>query len=123
MDGNILEVLIFEMDGERHGLPVADVQELLPALTIMPVPGAPPNIEGVINLRGVVVPVVDVRRRFGLPARPLAPSDHFIVIKASDRLMALHVDRALELAHVGALAAAGDAAEPRVAKWGDQMVL
>ena len=115
-------MLIFEVDGQRHGVPAHEVQELLPALAIMPVPGAAPFIEGVIDLHGAVVPVLDVRQQFGLPAKGLALSDHFIVVRRKNRLTALHVDRALELARVSTMG------EPsrvggRVVKVGDGMVL
>ena len=122
MEPAFLEVLIFEVDGQRHGLPVGDVLELLAALAVMPVPGAPTGIEGVINLRGAIVPVVNVRQRFGRPAKTLAAADHFIVVRANQRQLALHVDRAIELARldIGQLSAGETHA---VAKHGDAMVL
>jgi purine-binding chemotaxis protein CheW len=92
-----LEVLIFELGGQRFGLPVADVQELLRAVTIVPLPKAPAVVEGVINLRGRIVPVLDVRQRFRLPPRALDPGDHLIVARTGERLVALRVDRALDL--------------------------
>ena len=65
------EVLLFDVGGQRHALRIAQVRELLPALSTTPLPGSPPWIEGVINLRGVMVPVLDMRQRFGLPAGQL----------------------------------------------------
>ena len=55
------EILIFVVGGQRHGLPVAQVQELLPAQAVLPVAGAAAPLEGLINLRGAILPVVDVR--------------------------------------------------------------
>jgi purine-binding chemotaxis protein CheW len=92
-----LQVLVFEVGGRRYGLPAEDVQELLRAVSIIPLPKAPGVIEGIINLRGRIVPVLDVRSRFRLPARPLEPSDHFIVARAGERVVALRVDRAVDL--------------------------
>ena len=100
MDQEFLEILIFEVAGQRHGLSALQVQELLPALSIMPVPGASSGVEGVINLRGAILPVLDVRKRFGLPSKSLALTDHFIIVQTEGRLIALHVDRALDLARV-----------------------
>jgi purine-binding chemotaxis protein CheW len=97
-----LEVLIFEIEGQRYGLPAVDVQELLRAVAIAPLPKAPAVVEGVINLRGQIVPVFDIRQRFRLPPKPLGPADHFIVARTKERLVALRVDRALELVAVGA---------------------
>jgi purine-binding chemotaxis protein CheW len=97
-----LQVLVFEVGGHRYGLPAADVQELLRAVSIVPLPRAPAIIEGIINLRGRLVPVLDVRRRFRLLARPLHPSDHFIVARAGERVVALRVDRAVDLVRLEA---------------------
>ena len=94
------EVLVFEVGGQKYGLPTADVRELVRAVTITPLPGAPAVIEGVVNVRGRVLPVLDVRARFRLPAKPLDPSDHFIVASAGARGVILRVDRATHLALV-----------------------
>jgi purine-binding chemotaxis protein CheW len=92
------EVLVFEVEGQKYGLPTADVRELVRAVTITPLPGAPAVIEGVVNVRGRVLPVLDMRARFRLPARSLDPSDHFIVASAGPRGVILHVDGATHLA-------------------------
>jgi chemotaxis signal transduction protein len=126
------EMLIFEASGQRHGLPAAQVQELLPALAVLPVPGARAPLEGIINLRGVVIPVLDMRRCLGPPAAAepgaTALSEHFIVVRAQGRLLALHVGRALELVRVKETAVAsagvsGDGRALRVAKLETGMVL
>lgn len=94
------EVLVFEVGGQRYGLPTLDVRELVRAVAITPLPGAPTVIEGIVNVRGRVLPVLDVRARFRLPAKPLDPSDHFIVASAGQRGVILRVDRATHLALV-----------------------
>jgi purine-binding chemotaxis protein CheW len=94
------EVLVFEVGGQRYGLPTVDVRELVRAVAITPLPNAPAVIEGVVNVRGRVLPVLDVRARFRLPAKPLDPSDHFIVASAGPRGVILRVDRATHLALV-----------------------
>jgi purine-binding chemotaxis protein CheW len=104
-----LEVLVFELADRRYGLPAADVRELVRAVAVRPLPGAPPAVEGVINVRGRVVPVLDVRARLRLPAKPLEPSDHLIIARAGERLVALRVDRATDLVRVDA----GDVEEVR----------
>ena len=96
------EVLVFEVAGQRYGLAVADVQELLRAVALTPLPRAPDVVEGAINLRGRAVPVLDLRRRFGLPPKPPEPADHLVVARAGGRLVALRVDRALDLARPAA---------------------
>src|SRR5207249_1195724 len=51
-----------------------------------------------INLRGTVVPVLDLRARLGLPAKPIEPADYLIVLGGDPQLLAVRIDRALELA-------------------------
>jgi len=92
-----LEVLVFEVGGQRYGLPTADVRELVRAVAITPLPNAPTVIEGVVNVRGHVLPVLDIRARFRLSAKSLDPSDHFIVASAGPRGVILRVDRATHL--------------------------
>jgi purine-binding chemotaxis protein CheW len=91
------EILVFELDGRRYGLPASEVRELLRAVSIVPLPLSGPAIEGVVNLRGRVIPVLNLRARLGLPARAVVPSDHMIVAQSGGRLLALRVDRALDL--------------------------
>lgn len=95
-----MDVLLFSLDGLRYALPTSDVIELAPAVPIVPLPGAPPIVEGVVNVHGRVVPVLDIRARFRLPPRPLALTDHVIVARIGSRAVALRVDRAVELAHI-----------------------
>ena len=102
MEDGSLEVVVFELAGQLFGVPAADVRELLRAVAVVPLPRAPAVVKGVINLRGRVVPVLDVRGRFRIPPKEIEPADHFIVARAGDRLVALHVDRATDLVRLGA---------------------
>jgi purine-binding chemotaxis protein CheW len=88
------EVLLFTLEAQRYALPSADVRELVRAARLTPLPQAPAVVEGLLNLRGALLPVLDLRRRFRLPPRPLSPSDHFIVAQAGARRVVLRVDRA-----------------------------
>jgi purine-binding chemotaxis protein CheW len=92
-----LEVLLFTLEGQRYALPVGDVRELVRATRLTPLPRAPDVVEGLMNLRGELLPVLSLRRRFRLPPRPLSPEDHFIVAQAGSRRVVLHVDRTEEV--------------------------
>jgi purine-binding chemotaxis protein CheW len=114
------EILVFEVAGRRFGLAAAEVRELLRAVSIVPLPLSGSAIEGVVNLRGRVVPVLDLRARLGLPARAVVPSDQMIVAQSEGRLVALRVDRALDLVRLEAgAAAAGETEWGRVARLAD----
>lgn len=95
-----MSILTFSVAGERYGVRAADVEEVLPAMSMARVPGVAPVIEGVVNLRGRAVPVLDMRARFGAARRPVEASDHLIVTRAGGRVVALRADRALELVAV-----------------------
>jgi purine-binding chemotaxis protein CheW len=69
-------------------------------VAVAPLLDAPPIIEGVVDSRGRIVPVLDVRSRFGLPGRPLDTTQHFVLAEAGTRIVALRVDRALDLLEV-----------------------
>ncbi|WP_257451131.1 chemotaxis protein CheW [Archangium lipolyticum] len=88
------EVLLFTLEGQRYALPAGDVRELVRAVRLTPLPRAPAVVEGLLDLRGELLPVLDMRRRFRLPARPLSSLDHLVVAQAGSRHVALRVDRA-----------------------------
>lgn len=88
------EVLLFTLEAQRYALPVEDVLELVRAVRLTPLPRAPAVVEGLMDLRGELLPVLDMRRRFRLPARRLSSEDHLVVARAGPRRVALRVDRA-----------------------------
>jgi purine-binding chemotaxis protein CheW len=97
-----LEILLFELSGQRYGLVSSDVQELLRAVAMVPLPQSPAVVEGIINLRGSIVPVLDIRARFRLPAKPPEHTDHLVVACLGQRRVALRVDRVLDLVQLEA---------------------
>jgi len=72
--------LIIEIHGSRYGLDAYAVQEIFFLPEITPLPESPPDVVGVINLRGEVLPIVDLRGRFGLPPTPYQISDSVVVL-------------------------------------------
>ena len=95
-----MEILLLEAAGERFALPAAEVRQVLRAVAVAALPGAPPAIEGVIGVRGRVVPVLSLRRRFGLPERDVHPDDVMVLAAVGEREVALRADAALSLARV-----------------------
>ncbi len=72
--------LTFQLGDESFGLPVGKVQEIIRLPAITPVPRMPAHVRGVTNLRGRVIPVIDLRARLGLPAAPTEPRTCMIVV-------------------------------------------
>jgi len=94
------QLLTFDLSGRRFALPASAVREVTRAVAIAPLPKAPPIVEGVINVRGIVVPMLDIRQRFGLSPTPVAPEQHLLIAQAGSRVVALRVDRAVDLVSV-----------------------
>jgi purine-binding chemotaxis protein CheW len=97
-------LVAFVVDGQRFALALDAVERALPMLAVTPLPGAPPVVAGVVSLHGQVVPVFDLRRRLGRPAREPALTDHLLVARAGARRVALPVDEVLGVLAVDAAA-------------------
>lgn len=95
-----MELLSFSVGATRYALPIVDVIEVQRAVAITPIPNAPALVEGALNLRGTVVPVLDLRRRLRQPPVPIAPDQHFIVARAGSRLVAIRADAGTTLVDV-----------------------
>ncbi len=74
--------LVFRLADEEFGFPVLKVQEIIQWIDVTRVPRTPPFVRGVINLRGRVVPVIDLRQRFGLPPQAPTPRTCIVVLQA-----------------------------------------
>ena len=94
---NLAKILVFQIDNQRYGLLAADVVEIERIVTLLPLPKAPNAIEGVVNYHGTLIPVLDIRARFGLPPKSIAHTEHLIIASAMQQLIAIRADSALEL--------------------------
>ena len=97
--------LTFALAGEEYGLPVLRVREIIKMLAITAVPQAPPHVKGVINLRGKVIPIVDLRVRLGCASSAYEERTCIIVAEVTIRrtavMMGLVVDAVAEVLTVG----------------------
>lgn len=75
--------LIFTLGSEEFGIDVLHVKEIMQMQEITPVPQTPEYVRGVINLRGQVIPVVDLSLRFGMPPREAMPNTCIVVLRSS----------------------------------------
>jgi purine-binding chemotaxis protein CheW len=95
-------LVVFSLDSRRYALDLARVQRCIRVVAITPLPGAPAIVLGVIDLAGVVIPVVDIRKRFNHPARDARLSDHLVVATTGRRTVALLVDETRGVVEVSA---------------------
>jgi purine-binding chemotaxis protein CheW len=85
-------VLTFHLAGHTYGLPVADVVQIIEMSTITPLPQLPPALKGIINFHGQMVPVMDLRRRFGLPDQSYGLHTPIILVNLAGQILGVVVD-------------------------------
>ncbi|MDX2193765.1 MAG: chemotaxis protein CheW [Gemmatimonadales bacterium] len=99
------QYLTFVLAGEEYGVDILRVQEIKGWDVPTPIPNTPDHIRGVINLRGTIVPIVDLRRRFGLPVAEYGPMTVVIVLKVHgadrQRIIGIVVDAVSDVCSVG----------------------
>jgi len=101
------QFLTFVLGGEEYGVTILRVQGIQGWDRVTPIPNTPDFILGVINLRGAIVPIVDLRRRFGMPAAEFGPTTVVIVVRVAqenrnERTLGLVVDAVSEVCNVNA---------------------
>ncbi len=101
------QIVVFTLADERYGLEIASVYEIIRPQPITAVPQSPASVEGVINLRGRIIPVVDLRDRFGLPGSETGAASRIVVCDANGMRVGLMVDGVSEVLMIPA-----DAVEP-----------
>ncbi len=96
------QFLTFRLDGQEYGIAILKVQEIKGWDKMTPIPNSPPYVKGVLNLRGVIVPVFDLRLRFGLPEAARDAFTVIIVVNIGGRLAGIVVDAVSDVINVGA---------------------
>jgi purine-binding chemotaxis protein CheW len=94
------QLVIFELASEHYGLNIAAVESIIKMQTITTVPHAPHFVEGVTNLRGQVLPVVDLRRRFDLSQKDESKDTRIIVVEINGSTVGMIVDAVTEVLRV-----------------------
>ncbi|MAA70651.1 MAG: chemotaxis protein CheW [Bermanella sp.] len=96
----VLQWVTFRLDNETYGINVMQVQEVLRYTEIAPVPGAPPYVLGIINLRGNVVTVIDTRLRFGLSQTETNDQTRIVIIETENQVVGILVDAVAEVVYL-----------------------
>lgn len=99
-DDNVSRWVCFYLNQQIYGLPILDVQEVLSQFDIEPVPGTDPQVLGVINLRGTVVTVLDLRRRLGAEVTEVNDTSRVIIIDHGAERFGLLVDHVADVRKV-----------------------
>jgi purine-binding chemotaxis protein CheW len=105
-EGREGKYLTFKLASEGYGIPILTVKEIIGLMPFTPIPRAPEFIKGVINLRGKVIPVIDLRMKFGIPAKDYDERTCIVVVEVDTGqgryVMGLIVDAVDEVANVKA---------------------
>ena len=101
-EGDLLQLVSFEVGEEEYAVPILSVQEINRMMQITRVPQSPAFVEGVINLRGKIIPVIDLRKRFGLSKLENSDDVRIIVVEIATRVIGFTVDRVNEVLRINA---------------------
>jgi purine-binding chemotaxis protein CheW len=98
--GKILQLVSFRLGSEEYGVDIAQVQEIIRLVEITHVPRAPHFMEGVINLRGQLIPIIDLRTRFGMPRVAATKSTRIVVTEIANKRVGMVVDSVSEVLNI-----------------------
>lgn len=93
----LLQLVTFRLGNEEFSLDILRVQEIIRHMELTRVPRTPDFVDGVINLRGRVIPVLDLRKRFGLPSEERTNETRIIVVDVDNKTVGLKVDAVSEV--------------------------
>lgn len=91
------QLVVFVMENEEFACSIQNVREVLKMIKVTPLPRSLDFVEGVINMRGEVLPVIDLRKRFGLPEAERTDESRIIIVEVEERMVGLIVDSVSEV--------------------------
>jgi len=94
------QFLTFQLGDELYGVDILRVQEIKGYTTVTKIPNTPPHIKGVLNLRGTIVPIVELRTKFGMPTIDYTLFTVIVVVVVRDRIMGLVVDSVSDVLNI-----------------------
>ena len=90
---DVVQLVGFIIGDEEYAVPILSIQEIIKPFTWTRVPQVPPYVLGVFNLRGAVIPLIDLRLKFGLPPKKQSEDTRFIVMRHGDDVAGFVIDR------------------------------
>lgn len=92
--------VVFRVGNEEYGVDIIIVRGIEKVIPIVPIPNSNNVIKGIINLRGAIVPICSLRRKFGKPDMEYTEDTKFIIVKSDDLLLGLEVDSVGEIQNI-----------------------
>lgn len=96
------EVLVFVLGAEEYGVDILKVQEIRGYEKVTPIPSAPDYLKGVVNLRGIIVPVIDLRMKFGMPEPRYDSFTVVVILRIAARVIGIVVDGVSDVVQLAA---------------------
>lgn len=100
MKGETVQVIVFRLGEERYGVDISQVREIIRPSQITRIPNAPDFVEGVINLRGQITTIVNLRKRFGMTPKPIDNDTRIIVVEYNNAVIGMMVDTVNEVKYL-----------------------
>jgi len=99
-ESEMLQLVTFEVGGEEYAVDILAVQEINRMMELTRIPQSPDEVEGVINLRGRIIPVIDLGKRFGLESKDLDVNSRIVVVEVHGKTIGFIVDRVHEVLRI-----------------------
>ena len=92
-----IQVAVFMLNNTYYGVPILQVKEIVKMTEITKLPNTPDFVQGIVNLRGEIIPIIDMRRRFGLPDIEISENWKILILKSGEVLFGVMVDQISEV--------------------------
>jgi purine-binding chemotaxis protein CheW len=93
----LTQLVVFRLDAQSYAVPLSAVERIVRAVEVTPLPQAPAIVLGVIDVEGRILPVLNLRRRFGLPDQDIRPTDQFLIAQTAQRAVVLVIGEAQDV--------------------------
>jgi len=95
-----VQVIVFKLGEERYGVDISQVREIIKPTEITRIPNAPDFVEGIINLRGQITTIINLRKRFNMEPVPVDNNTRIIVVEYGDAVIGMMVDAITEVKYL-----------------------
>jgi len=102
MESAMRNLVAFQLDRQTYALPIEPIVQIIEMVAITPIPQVNPAVEGVINVRGTAVPVINLRCQLGLPEAKLQLHTPIILVRTGERMVGLIVDQVADVLNISA---------------------
>jgi purine-binding chemotaxis protein CheW len=97
---NELRIVSFRVDDREYAVDISRIIEIIYYKPATPLPASPEFVEGVVDLRGMVIPVLDLKKRLHLPPKNTAPPNHILIVRFKDKMIGIVVDEVKQVVQI-----------------------